>query len=137
MEHQMITTRKAYGFAVLIVAIGVGAVEMTRNSARADELKAMSRIEAYSAARVDVAFGLVAAIPARAPVTVRMAQKGDLLVPPNCNGVTADTQDKCMEVAFETNSPLSVVVETRQGTTSTLLKLDPMTLAVVADQIPR
>jgi hypothetical protein len=133
----MITTRRACSFAVLIVAIGVGAVEMPRNSARAGELQAMSGIEAYSAARVDAAFDLVEAIPASAPVMVPMAQKGDLLVPRGCNGVTADTQDKCMDVVFEMNSAPSVVVETRQGTTSTLLKLDPMTLAVVTDQIPR
>ena len=133
----MITNRRAFSFEALIMAIGVGAVEMTLNSARAGELQAMSRIEAYSAARVDTAFDLVAAIPASAPVMVPMAQKGDLLVPPSCNGITADTRGECMDVAFEMDSAPSVVVETRQGTTSTLLKLDPMTLAVVTDQIPR
>jgi hypothetical protein len=131
MERQMITTKRVFALAALIVATGVGTVEMT---AQAAEQQTMTRIEAYSAARVDTTFDLVAAMPASAPFMVPMAQKGDLLVPPGCAGMSADAQDECMDVAYEMDSVPSAVIETREGTTSTLLKLDPMTLAVVTDQ---
>ena len=129
----MITTKRVFALAAMIVATGVGTVEMTRDSAQAAE-STMTRIQAYSAARVDTAFDLVAAMPASAPFMVPMAQKGDLLVPPGCAGLSADAQGECMDVAYEMDSVPSAVIETREGTTSTLLKLDPMTLAVVTDQ---
>ena len=129
----MIATRRVFALAALIVATGVGTVEMSRNTAQAAE-PAMTRIAAYSAAQVDTAFDLVAAMPASAPFMVPMAQKGDLLVPPGCAGMSADAQDECMDVAYEIDSAPSTVVESREGTTSMLLKLDPMTLAVVTDQ---
>ena len=66
---------------------------------------------------------------------VPMAQKGDLLVPPGCAGMDTDAQGECMDVAYEMDSLPSVVVETREGTTSTLLKLDPMTLAGVTSEL--
>jgi hypothetical protein len=134
MERQMITTKRVFALAALIVATGVGTVEMSRSTAQAAEATTMSRIEAYSAARVDTAFDLVAAMPISAPFMVPMAQKGDLLVPPGCTGMSADAQGECMDVAYEMDSVPSAVIETREGTTSTLLKLDPMTLAVVTDQ---
>src|SRR6185503_15736653 len=112
----------------MIVAAGVSTVEMTRDSAQAAE-STMTRIQAYSAARVDTAFDLVAAMPASAPFMVPMAQKGDLLVPPGCAGMSADAQGECMDVAYEMDSVPSAVIESREGTTSTLLKLDPLTLA--------
>jgi hypothetical protein len=130
----MITTRKVFALAAMIVVTGVGTVEMTRNSAQAAEPSTMTRIEAYSAARVDTAFDLVAGMPASAPIMVPMAQKGDLLVPAGCAGLSADAQGECMDVAYEVDQTPSAVIETREGTTSTLLKLDPMTLAVVSDQ---
>ena len=130
----MITAKRVFALAALVVATGVSTVEMTRNTAQAAEPTSMTRIQAYSAARVDTAFDLVAAMPASAPFMVPMAQKGDLLVPPGCAGMSADAQGECMDVAYEMDSVPSAVVETREGTTSTLLKLDPMTLAVVTDQ---
>jgi hypothetical protein len=134
MERHMITTKRVFALAALIAATGVGTVEMTRNTAQAAEPMTMTRIQAYSAARVDTAFDLVAAMPARAPLMVPMAQKGDLLVPPGCAGMSADAQDECMDVAYEVDSTPSAVIESREGTTSTLLKLDPLTLAGVTDQ---
>ena len=134
----MIITRRVFApLAALIVATGVGTVEMAGNTAQAAEATTMTRIQAYSAARVDTAFDLVAAMPASAPIMVPMAQKGDLLVPPGCAGMSADAQDECMDVAYEMDSLPSRVFETREGTTSTLLKLDPMTLAIVTDGILR
>jgi hypothetical protein len=133
MERQMITAKRVFALAALIVA-GVGTVEMTRDSARASESMTMTRVQAYSAARVDTAFDLVAAMPPSAPFMVPMAQKGDLLVPPGCAGMNSDAQDECMDVAYEMDSAPSAVIESREGTTSTLLKLDPLTLAVVSDQ---
>ena len=39
-----------------------------------------------------------------------------------------------MDVAYEVESTPSVVVESREGTTSTLLRMDPITLAGVPEQ---
>ena len=131
----MITeTKKVFALAALIVASGVVTVELTRDSAEAAETVVMTRAEAYSAARVDTAFDLVAAMPAVAAVMVPMAQKGDLPVPLGCMGVHGDTQAECMDVAYEVDSTPSVVVETRIGSTSTLLRMDPITLAGVPEQ---
>jgi hypothetical protein len=96
--------------------------------AQAAESMTMTRIGAYSAARVDTAFDLVAAMPARAPFMLPMAQKGDLSVPPGCSGVPTD-QAECMDVAYEVPSEPSVVVETQEGTTTTLMRMDAMTVA--------
>ncbi len=133
----MITeTKKVFALAALIVATGVGTVELTRNSAQAGETGTMTRIQAYSAARVDTTFDLVAAMPAAQPFMVPMAQKGDLAVPAGCASEQGDAQAECMDVAYEVESVPSVVVETREGSTSTLLRLDPMTVAgVSADTI--
>ena len=126
----MIIKRTVFALAPLIVATGVGI-----GAAQAAEATMMTQMQAYSAARVDTAFDLVAAMPASAPFMVPMAQKGDLLVPPGCAGMDADAQDECMDVAYEMDSLPRVVVETREGTTSTLLKLDPMTLAGVTSEL--
>ena len=131
----MIITKRLFALAALMAAAGVGTVEMSRNTAQAAEPMTMTQIEAYSAARVDTAFDLVAAMPASAPFMVPMAQKGDLLVPPGCAGMDADGQGECMDVASEMDSLPSAVFETREGTTSTLLKLDPMTLAGVTSEL--
>jgi len=131
----MITdTRKVFALAALIVATGVATVEMTRNTAQAaEQATVMTRTAAYAAARVDTAFDLVAALPRGKAVMVPMAQKGDLLVPAGCSTLSGDAQAECMDVAYELPSPPSVVVETRDGTTSTLLRMDPITLAGVSD----
>ena len=131
----MITeTRKVFALAALIVATGVVTVEMARSTAQAAEPQIMTRAEAYAAARVDTAFDLVAALPERPAVMVPMAAKGDLPVPLGCTGIAGDAQAECMDVAYEVESTPSVVVESREGTTSTLLRMDPITLAGVPEQ---
>src|SRR3954464_9446488 len=124
----MIITKRLFALTALMVAAGVGTVEMSGSTAQAGELMTMSPIEAYSAARVDTAFDLVAAMPASAPVMVPMAQKGDLLVPPGCAGMSADAQDECRGGASEIAWARSSVAEPREGTPSPLLKSNPMTL---------
>jgi hypothetical protein len=123
-------TRKVFALAALIVATGVVTVELAPSSAQAGT---MTRAQAYAAARVDTAFDLVATMPATAAVMVPMAQKGDLPVPLGCTGVQGDAQAECMDVAYEVPSEPSVVVETREGTTSTLLRMDAMTVAGMTD----
>ena len=131
----MITeTRKVFALAALIVASGVVTVELTRSTAQAAEPQIMTRSEAYAAARVDTAFDLVAALPERPAVMVPMAAKGDLPLPLGCTGIADDAQAECMDVAYEVESTPSVVVESREGTTSTLLRMDPITLAGVPEQ---
>ncbi len=118
----MITgTRKVFALAALIVAAGiVGGAE----AATVLPTDAAS----YARWRVDEAFDVVAS----APVSVPMAEKGDLLVPPGCAGLSGDEQAECMDVAYEPATVPSVVVETRVGTTTTLSRMDSMTLAGVA-----
>jgi len=132
----MITdTRKVFALAALIVATGVTTVELTRSSAVAAEpFAVMTRSAAYSAARVDTAFDLVAELPTSKPVMVPMAQKGDLQVPAGCSTLSGDAQAECMDVAYEMPAAPSVVVETRDGTTSTLLRMDPITLAGIGEE---
>ena len=123
----MITeSRKVFALAALIVATGVGAVELTRNSAQADTMPVESGAS-YAYARIDAVFDVVAEMPAMPAVIVPLAQKGDLEIPVGCEGAA---EAECMDVAYEVQSEPSLVVETRAGTTSTLLRMDAMTVAV-------
>ena len=63
-----------------------------------------------------------------------MAMKGDLPVPLGCADETGDTQAECMDVAYEPSTMPSIVVETRTGTTSSLMRMDAMAIAGVASQ---
>ena len=131
----MITsTKKVVALAALIVATGVAAVELGRDTAQAEPVSIMTRDAAYAAARVDTAFDLVAALPATPAVMIPMAMKGDLPVPQGCLGVSGDAQAECMDVAYELPAEPSIVVETREGTTTTLMRMDAMTLAGMADE---
>jgi len=126
----MITeSRKVFALAALIVATGVGAVELTRNSAQADTMPVESGAS-YAYARIDAVFDVVAEMPAMPAVIVPLAQKGDLEIPVGCEGAA---EAECMDVAYEVQSEPSLVVETRAGTTSTLLRMDAMTVAVGAE----
>jgi hypothetical protein len=124
-ERQMIIeTKKAFAVAALIVATGVAAVELTRSSAQAES------IAPYASARIAGAFDVAANMPPVEPVRVPMAVKGDLPVPLGCMlGMSADEQAECMDVAYEVPSEPSIVVETRFGNTSTLLRMDSVTVA--------
>ena len=119
----MITkTRKMFALAALIVA---GSAE----AATAFPTDAAS----YAGWRVDTAFDVAAHMPSTVPVSVPMAAKGDLLVPLGCASLSGDEQAECMDVAYEPATTLpSVVIETRVGTTSTLSRMDAMTIAGVA-----
>jgi hypothetical protein len=125
----MIATKRVFTLAALIGFAGVETVEMTRNTAQASEPITVTRIAAYSAARIDTAFDLVAAMPERAPFMLPMAQKGDLPMPPGCFGVSPDVQAECMDAAYELPAEPSIVIETRDGTTTTLTRMDGMTVA--------
>ena len=122
----MIITRKVLALAAFIAAAGVGPVELTRDSAQAADPQA---------ARIETAFEVVAAMPTAPPFMLPMARKGDLLVPPGCAVMSRAARDGCVDAAYALSSTPSAVVETREGATSTLLKLDPMTLASAADRM--
>jgi hypothetical protein len=128
----MITeTKKAFALAALIVATGIAAVELTRSSAQADPMLVTGGAAGYAGARVDAAFEAVAEMPEAAAVMVPLAEKGDLPVPYGCEG---NAEAECMDVAYEVESAPSVVVETRIGNTSTLMRMDAMTVAGVNDE---
>lgn len=132
----MITeTKKVFAIAALIVATGVAAVELTRSPAQAESAQIQST-EAYAASRIDAAFAVVAAMPPVAPVRVPMATKGDLPIPAGCLNIPADAQAECMDVAYEVPSEPSVIVETRFGNTSTLMRMDALTVADVPEERP-
>jgi len=120
-----IETRKVFAVAALIVATGVATVELTRNPAQADP------IADRATARIEGAFAVVAAMPPVPAVRVPMAQKGDLEVPVGCKG---EGEAECMDVAYEVPSQPSIVVETRAGSTSTLMRMDSMTVAAGKDE---
>ena len=129
----MITeTKKVFALAALIVATGVVTVELTRNRRRR-RAAIMTRTEAYAAARVDTAFDLVATMPERPAVMVPMAQRA------TCRSRSAARASRRRAGRVHGRRlrgriEPSVVVETREGTTSTLMRMDPMTLAGVTDQ---
>lgn len=125
-------TKKVVALAALIVATGVATVEVTRGTAQAGPVAHPD----YAATRIAEAFQVAATMPPVAPVSVPMAVKGDLEVPAGCRG--ADDEAECMDTAYEPDAIPSVVVESRAGTTTTLMRMDAMTLAGVTDApLPR
>lgn len=121
----MITdSKKVLTLAALIVATGIATVELTRSPAQADPM--LMADGAYVSARVDTVFEVVAQMPEAPAVMVPMAEKGDLLVPQGCEGAY---EAECMDVAYETESVPSLVIETRTDAVSTLMRVDGMTVA--------
>jgi hypothetical protein len=128
----MITdSKKVLTLAALIVATGIATVELTRSPAQADPMLVIDGTAAYATSRVDAAFEVVAQMPEVPAVMVPMAEKGDLPVPQGCEGVF---EAECMDVAYEMESVPSVVIETRNGAMSTLMRVDGMTVAGVEDE---
>ncbi len=121
----MNTTRKAFALAALIVVTGVAGVELSHSAAQAGTAYAPE----YAVKRIDAAFNVAANMPAVEPVSVPMAQKGDLPIPLGCLWMSPEDQSECMDVAYEVPSVPSIVVETRDGNTTTLLRMDAMTVA--------
>ncbi len=111
--------------AALVVAVGVAGIVGTAGAAE----RSAVAVAAYAGARVDTVFDLVADLPVVAEVMVPLAAKGDLPVPVGCMGMSGDAQDECMDVAYELDSAPSLVVATRSGTTTTLERMDQMTVA--------
>jgi hypothetical protein len=127
MERQMATqTKKVFAFAALVVA-------SLATSAQAGSVFPTDEAS-YARWRVEAAFDVVAKMPAVVAVSVPMAVKGDLPVPLGCASASGDTQDECMDVAYEPDATESVVVETRVGSTSTLLRMVPLTVAGVTPE---
>ena len=128
----MVNNRMKFGvLAVLMVTTGFATLSLA--GAQAESVIGPNGAEDYAAARINAAFVVVDGIPPANVVIVPMAERGDLPVPPGCMGMTGDLQSECMDVAYEGTVP-SVVIETRFGTTSTLLRLDPMTVAGIEEE---
>ena len=127
----MITaTKKVLALAALIVATCGAEVELRPDTAQAEPVNSMTRDAAYAAARVDTAFALIDALPATPAVMTPMAIKGDLPVRPGCLGVQSFVQAECMDLAYELPAEPSIVIETREGTTTTLMRMDAVTVAL-------
>ena len=124
-------TTRVLALVGLIVATGVATVELTRETANA-QTRVTGGVSAYADKRVAQIFELVAEMPPVAPVSVPVAEKGDLL-PIGCAGpFRAEVQAECIDTAYEVESEPSVVVETRIGdATSVLMRMDGMTVAGV------
>ena len=129
----IIETKKVFAIAAAIAIIGVAGVELTRGTAKAETAHDIGTAD-YAASRIAAAFEVVAEMPPVPAVRVPLAQKGDLPVPDGCVGIPAEAE--CMDVAYETPSVPSVVVETRFGTTTTLMRMEAMTLADLANEEP-
>lgn len=115
-------TRKVIALAAVIVAAGVGAVEMTRDAAQADPMIVAGGAAGYAGDRVDAAFQLVSALPIATPVSLTQAGKGDLLRSACTGPFPANVEAECMDVAYAV-SPRQpgVVVEAKRGASSSIL----------------
>ena len=124
-------TTRVLALVALIVGTGIATVELTRETASA-ETRVTGGVSGYADRRVNEIFALVAEMPPVAPVSIPVAEKGDLL-PIGCAGpFRAEVQAECIDTAYEVASDASLVVETRVGdATSVLLRMDGMTVAGV------
>jgi hypothetical protein len=126
----MITeTKKVLAAVALIIAAGISTVELTRTPAQADPTLVRGGAAGYAGSRVDGAFQVLAAAPVAAPVEVPVAEKGDL-PPLGCAGpFRPEVEAECVDTAFEVEAEPSVIVETRLGDASTLMRMDALTVA--------
>jgi len=124
-------TTRVLALVALIVGTGIATVEVTRETTNA-QTRVTGGVSAYADKRVDEIFKLVAEMPPVAPVSIPVAEKGDLL-PIGCAGpFRPEVQAECIDTAYEVASDPSLVVETRVGdATSVLLRMDGMTVAGV------
>lgn len=121
-------TSKVLALVTAVVMTGVGAVEMTRNSAQANP-PLVAGATGYAAERIEGGFQAVAEIPRVAPMIVPVAMKGDRL-PSGCAGPFEPTfAAECVDTAYEVESGPYVVVEARAGSTSILSRMMGYTLA--------
>ena len=122
-------TSRVFAAVALIMASGIGAVEMTRSTASADPLLANFVPGGYAASRVTNAFLLASEMPAAGTFELALAEKGDKL-PVGCAGpLAADVAAECLDTAYEVESEPSLVVETRLGSTSILTRMEAFTVA--------
>lgn len=122
-------TSKVLALVTAVVMTGVGAVEMTRNSAQANPALVAGGAAGYAAERIEGGFQAVAEIPLVAPMIVPVATKGDRL-PSGCAGPFEPTfAAECVDTAYEVESGPYVVVEARAGSTSILSRMMGYTLA--------
>ncbi len=125
----MITdTRRTFGVAALILATGIAGVELSRGTAQAEETAS------YTTTRINIAFDVVAEMPAVDPVSLPMATKGDLPVPFDCIRLPTGAQADCTDMAYRALTEQSVVVATSFGNTTTLLRLDAIAVADIVDR---
>jgi hypothetical protein len=122
-------TKKVLAAVALIIATGVSTVELTRTPAQADPTIVRGGAAGYAGSRVDGAFQVLAAAPSAAPVEMPVAEKGDL-PPLGCAGpFRPEIEAECIDAAFEVEAEPSVIVETRLGDASTLVRMDALTVA--------
>ena len=126
----MTETKRIVALAGLIIAVGVGMVELTRSEAQADPALVVGGAAGYAGQRVDAAFELAATVP---PATFEyaIAEKGDML-PIGCAGpFRPEVAAECMDTAYEVESEVpALIVETREGAaTSILTRMSELTVA--------
>ncbi len=126
-------TKTVLALVAFIVATGVAGVEMTRSQAQADPRIVPGGAAGYAGARVDGTFQLVAALPPAGPFAIPVAEKGDL-PPLGCAGpFRPEFEAECIDAAFEVEAEPSVVIETRLGDASILMRMDAVTVAGIED----
>ncbi len=118
-------TKKVFAFAALVVA------SLATGAAQAGTVFPTDQAS-YAHWRIEAAFDVADNMPVVAAVSVPMAVKGDLPVPVGCANETGDAQAECMDVAYEPDATPGIVVETRIGSTSNLMRMDALTVAGVA-----
>ena len=115
-------TRKVFAISAAILALGIGGTEMMRGQAQANPALVVGGAAGYAASRIDAAFEVVAAMLVSAPITIDVAQKGDL-PPLGCVGpFRPEVQAECIDAAYEVAADEAfTVVETSTGEDSSML----------------
>jgi hypothetical protein len=122
-------TKKTVVLAVLAAATGMVALDLGSVASA----ETMTRAQAYAQARIDTAFDAVALLPETA-FTLPMAVKGDLQIPQTCLASAGRSDEDCFDIAYELFTTPSIILESREGTTTILTRMDGMTLAGMPEE---
>jgi hypothetical protein len=125
----VIKTKAVFAVAALVVTAGVGAVEISRNVAKADDPHALSAT--VEVMQPETEQGLVSVATTR----VWRDLKGDLPVPLDCAEDIVVSEAECVHLAYTTLTEPSFVVASSFGNTTTLLRVDASAIGDVIDDV--
>ena len=125
----IIDTRKVLAAATLIVAVGVGTIEIGRDPAKASAPAMTESTAEYPRSRIEAAFAAAAEVPPMEFAVV--GSHGEAPLPVGCDGpFRPEVRAECLDVAAQVSGDFGAVLEGNvRAAAADLVSLDAFDLA--------